>query len=205
MIKTIVALWFFAMCPALYAQAKLQTYTSPDGVFQFTHSKILIHCTDDHRGQWTPAQACSGGQDGLCYDASTSGTVVCFAYPTDGFKTKPSFGGATFFVTEVNHVTDKTSCLAGEKDWLVHGTENANINGVRFKVFHISDAWTSGSQGGDMYRTFHQKKCYESGIQQVWVSTGGLEAGTFEEFTKADEHMVRLRLKEALDSFRFLK
>src|SRR5450755_4899505 len=107
MIKTIVALWFFAMCPALYAQAKLQTYTSPDGVFQFTHSKILIHCTDDHRGQWTPAQACSGGQDGLCYDASTSGTVVCFAYPTDGFKTKPSFGGATFFVTEVNHVTDK--------------------------------------------------------------------------------------------------
>ena len=87
----------------------------------------------------------------------------------------------------------------------MHGTENTNINGVRFKVFHISDAWLSGSQGGDMYRTFHEKKCYELGVQQVWVSTGGLDAGTFRKFTKEDARMVRLRLKEALDSFRFLK
>jgi hypothetical protein len=201
MIRAIVALCFFAMCPALSAQAKLQTFISSDGNFQFMHSTILVHCATE-RGSWTPAEACSS-QGGPCDDVSSSGTVVCFAYPRDRFTRKPAFGGAAFFVAEVEKATTEKACLAGE-DWLVHETESTTINDVRFKVFHISDAWMSGSQGGDIYRTFHEKRCYELGIQQVWVSTGGLDAGTFQEFTKEDALMVRLRLKEALDSFRFL-
>lgn len=200
MIKAVVLLCFFSICPALAAQAKLQTFSSPDGVFQFTHSNILIRCMTE-KGFWAPVKSCSG----LCDDIASSGTVVCFAYPRDRFTTKPNFGGAAFFVAEINQATDEKACLAGDTNWLVHGTENTNINGVDFKVFHVSDAWLSGSQGGDIYRTFHEKKCYEVSVQQVWVSTGGLDAGTFEEFTKKDQHMVRLRLKEALDSFQFLK
>jgi hypothetical protein len=91
-------------------------------------------------------------------------------------------------------------------DILIHcATESTTIDGIPLRLFHISDAWASGSQGGDIYRTFHAKKCYELGVNQAWASTGGLDAGTFQEFTKEDERMVRLRLKEALNSFRFLK
>jgi len=104
MIKTLVALCFFAMCPALSAQANLQTFMSPDGVFQFIHSKILIHCMAEE-GSWTPVEACSG-PGSVCDDVSGSRTVVCFAYPRDGFTKKPAFGGAAFFAAEINQATD---------------------------------------------------------------------------------------------------
>jgi hypothetical protein len=166
------------------------------------YPQILVHCIAE-QGSWTPAEACSS-QGGLCDDISSPGTIVCFAYPRDRFTEKPAFGGAAFFVAQIKNATTAKACLAGA-DWLVHSTENAKINDVRFKVFHISDAWASGSQGGDIYRTFHQKKCYELGIQQVWVSTGGFDPGTFQEFTNEDEKDVRLRLSQALHSFRFLR
>ncbi len=197
MIKALVALCLCAICPALSAQASLKTFTSSDGVFQFRYSQILIHCTPE-RGSWTPAEACS-----RCDDLSSSGSMVCFAYPRDKFKNKPAFGGAAFLVAKIKDATTEKACLAGEK-WLVHSIENKEIHGIRFKVFDISDAWTSGSEGGEIYRTFHDSECYELGIQQVWVSTGGLDAGTFQEFTKRDERMVRLPLRQALDSFRFV-
>jgi hypothetical protein len=103
MIKAVVALCFCSMYPALSGQAKLQTFTSPDGVLQFMHSKILVRCAAE-KGSWTPAEACSS-QGGPCDDVSSSGTVVCFAYPRDGFTRKPAFGGAAFFVAEISQAT----------------------------------------------------------------------------------------------------
>ncbi len=202
MTKTLLAMCFCAICCALSAQTSAQTFTSPDGVFQFTHSSILIPCTVKN-GSWVPADACSS-QGGLCDDVSSSETIVCFAYPKDKFIEKPAFGGAAFFVEEIRDSRTAKKCLTGE-DWLVHRTESTTINGVPFKVFHISDAWAGGSQSGDIYRAFHGNICYELGIQQVGVSTGSLDPGTFQEFSKKDAEEVRLSLDQALRSFRFLK
>ena len=147
MIRVLVV--FVALSPALFSQQRVQTFTSPDGIFQFTHLQALVHCVGKG-GSWAPSEDCSG-QGGLCDDVSSSGTLVCFAYPKRKFTTKPAFGGAAFFVAEIKKATTEKACLAGE-DWLVHRSGKTTINGVPFKVFHISDAWMNGSQVGDVFR-----------------------------------------------------
>ena len=56
------------------------------------------------------------------------------------------------------------------------------------------NAWTSHYQSGGMYRAFHDKKCYELGIQEIDASVGAYDPGTIKEFTKRDAEEVRVRL-----------
>lgn len=152
-----------------------------------------------------PADECTS-QDGVCDDAlASSRTLACFAYPKGEFKDKPTFIAAAFFVAEVEDSATGKACLAGSPNWLVNQTEDTKINGVELRVFHISDAWTSGGQTGDIYRVFHDKKCYELGIQAASTSSGAYDPGTVKEFTKQDWEAVSRRLKQVLNSFRFLK
>jgi len=144
-------------------------------------------------------------QAGVCDDAgSRASTVACFAYPKDKFKDKPTFIAAAFFIAEVNEGTTEKVCLEGSRYWN-EGVQSTKINGVTFKVFEISDNWAGGSQGGPVYRTFHDKKCYELGIQMANSNPGAYDPGTIKEFTKQDWDEVQSRLKQALDSFRFVK
>ena len=193
----------------LSAQTALQTFKSQDGVFQFNYSRVLVHCTQQsekgYSGSWIPADECSS-QDGICDDASSSATAIaCFAYPKAKFKEKPTFIAAAFFVAEVEEAATAKACLSGSQNWFVEGTQRAKINGVEFKVFHISDAWTSGGQTGDIYRAFHNEQCYELGIQAASTSSGAYDPGTFKEFTKRDWEEVQGQLRQPLNSFRFLK
>ncbi|MFZ3216238.1 MAG: hypothetical protein WA192_09285 [Candidatus Acidiferrales bacterium] len=191
------------------AQTKLQTFTSPDGVFQFKYSPALVHCTRGRTkagdpGSWLQAECSS--QDPVCDDDASSGaTIVCFAYPKDKFKNKPAFDASAFFVAEVPAAATPKACLEGSQDWLVGDSQAAAINGIKSKVFHTSDAWLGGGIDGEIYRVFHANKCYEIGIQDATSSTGSYDPGTFEEFTEHDAVEVRARLQEPLDSFTFLK
>jgi hypothetical protein len=194
----------------LFAQTSPSTFTSPDRVFRFQYSRLLVRCIPEpsqegYSGSWDPADACMS-QAGVCDDAASSdSTVVCFAYPKNKFKDKPTFSAAAFFVAEVRKATTQANCLAGSKYWRTPNTANVTINGLRFKLFHISDSWLSGGQVGDIYRVFHRKRCYELGIQQAGTSLGAYGAGTIKEFTKRDQGEVHACLKQTLDSFRFLK
>jgi len=78
------------------------------------------------------------------------------------------------------------------------------INHVTFKTFEIGDNWAGHSQGGPAYRTFHNGTCYELGIQRV-MSGAEYDPGTVKEFTKKDSSEVEGRLRQALNSFVFLK
>jgi hypothetical protein len=144
-------------------------------------------------------------QAGVCDDAAGSAnTIACFAYPKNKLKEKPTFSAAAFFVAEVLEATQE-ACLAGSQRWLILSPETTKINAVTFRLFRITDSWTSGGQTGEIYRVFHNKKCYEVGIQEAYTSSGAYEPGTIKEFTKQDQDEVHGRLKQALDSFRFLK
>jgi hypothetical protein len=78
------------------------------------------------------------------------------------------------------------------------------INHIAFKAFEIGDNGTSGGQSGPAYRTFHSGKCYELGIQNV-LSRAEYDPGTVKEFTQQDSSEVDGRLRQALNSFVFLK
>lgn len=132
--------------------------------------------------------------------------MACFAYPKDEFKDKPHFVAASFFVSEIESAKTENACLKGSPDWLVIKSKagTTTINHVTFKTFEIGDNWLGGGQSGTAYRSFHDGKCYELGIQTV-MSRGEYDPGTIKEFTKADWSEVDGRLRQALNSFAFLK
>lgn len=211
--KILIALCSCGLSLTLSAQTTLHTFTSPDGVFQFKYSSVLVRCTPErteegYPGSWVPADTCSS-QAGLC-DPDAGGfatTIACFAYPRDNFKDKPTFPAAAFFVAEVRAATTEKACLEGSRYWNIEDVERAKmtkINGVAFRVFEIEDNWLGGGQAGPVYRTFYGKTCYELGTQTT-ISRGGYDPGTIKEFTKEDYDQVQRRLKQALNSFRFVK
>ena len=221
--KVLIALCVCGLSVALPAQTAPQAFISPDGVFQFTYSGMLIDCTKKVPSNPTssgvpkvfvgnpPAfsipDSCQSMGD-VCSDLGGQvSTLACFAYPKDKFRDKPVFAAAAFFIGKIEEATTESACLQGSQNWNTDEIEAAKfirINNVAFKVFEIGDNWAGGGQGGPVYRTFHDKKCYELGIQTS-VERAAYDPETSKEFTKQDSDEIQRRLKEALNSFKFVK
>ena len=222
--RVLIVLCLCGLSVPLSAQTKLRTFTSPDGVFRFEHSEMLVDCMSERSqpnastsgvpkvfvghpvGSSVP-DSCSS-QAGICGAPSSIGnSVACFAYPKGKFKEKKTFSAAAFFVSEIGDATTEKDCLQGSPYWNMDDikTGSATLNGVTFKVFEVDQHWLGGGQGGPVYRAFHAKKCYELGIQTAGSSPGNYDPGTFKEFTQRDRNEVQGRLKQALSSFRFVK
>jgi len=108
-------------------------------------------------------------------------------------------------VTDIDEATTDKLCLQGSRYWFQTETvRTTQLNGISFKVFEIADNWAGGGQWGPVYRTFRDNKCYELGIQTV-MGGDGYDAETLKKFTNEDSAKVQLRLKQALNSFTFLK
>lgn len=220
--KMLIALCVCGLSISLTAQNPPRTFTSADGVFRFEYSAVLVDCMSKqphanattsgvpqvsvgHPGGSSVPDSCMS-QGGICGDEEgEASTVACYAYPKDKFKGKPTFSAAAFFVAEVKEATTEKVCLAGSQSWNIESAESSKINGVPFKVFEISDHWAGGGQAGTVYRAIHHQTCYELGIQMANTNPGAYETGTIKEFTKEDRDEVQDRLKQALNSFRFLK
>jgi hypothetical protein len=186
-----MALWLCLPSTALPAE-KLQTYTSPDGVFRFQYSPVLARTT---------TQPTAGGD--ICGDLGAGETIIaCFAYPQSRLKDKPTFDAAAAFVAELNE--PEKGCLEGSRDWNVEQVQTTNINGVAFKLFHASDAWTGHTRDEYFYRVFHNSKCYELSLQYVNASPGAFDPG-IKLLTRQDWKDIKGRLKQIVRSFRFLR
>jgi hypothetical protein len=206
--KRFIAICLCAAAIPLIAQTDRHTFTSADGAVQFKYSPALIHCTQRsfRNGElgWIEDSCLSQGD--LCDDDATKGTTIaCFAYPKDKFKDKPQFSSAVFFLGLVPVAKTQETCLDAAQEWLVHDSRATKIDGISARLFHTSDAWMGGGESGEIYRVFHSNKCYELGIQEVEASIGGLDEGTFQEYTPQDAGEVHATLKQSLDSFKFLK
>ena len=193
-------------------QSAFEIFTSPDGVFQFKYSSLLLRCTEqrheaNYPGLWVPdscqayTPVCDepGIQDGA--------TLVCVAYSKAKFKDYPTFNAATFSVAEVKRAVTEKECLSGSSDWgLGPGVRGkpVNINHVKFKLFEINDAGIGHSLNGHIYRTFHGNQCYQLSIRIASTSSHVFDRPV-KELTQKDWSEVNGRMKQALDSFRFLK
>lgn len=211
--KVLVALVLCGLPATLSAQATLQTFTSPDRTFQFKYSSLLIRCTEQRQeegqpGSWIPEDSCQSYMP-VCDDVGSQGstTLVCFAYPKVKFKDYPTFGAAAFSVAKVKRAVTEKKCLSGSPDWVVdphRSGKTAIINHVEFKVFGTDGVGMGHGLDGYVYRNFHRNTCYELSINMTSMSTGAFETPP-KEFTQKDYNEVNGRLKQALESFRFLK
>ena len=78
------------------------------------------------------------------------------------------------------------------------------INGANFTVFATDGAESMQRLVGHAYRTFHRNKCYQLEINIVLAYASVFEPPA-KELPKEDWDDVNNRLKECLNSFRFLK
>jgi hypothetical protein len=187
----------------------LQTFKSPNGVFQFKYPSVLVRCTQSQRqeGWWIPDDDCNS-QGEVCDERGSSAlTIGCFAYPKDEFKDKPEFSAAAFFVAEVRTAATGERCLKGSQYWLVEKTEDTTIHSVRMKRFTIGSAWTGGRLIGQIYRVFRGGACYEFGFRWASSDPSNIDPYTIKinQFTKQDADKVSSALKQPVDSFIFLK
>jgi hypothetical protein len=200
MLTTIFVYWLLV---ALSPPASLKTFTSSDGGFRFQYSDILVDCT---ASQNSATSSCMS-QGNVCIGPGSEGaTLACFAYPNERFQEKPAFVTATFYVSRIPAATMEERCLEKSPNWYVISSKasTTTINHIVFKTFEIGDNWTSGGQYGPVYRTFHARRCYELGIQNV-ISRAEYDPGTVKQFTKRDSDQVENCLRQALNSFVFLK
>ena len=188
----------------------VKSFSSLDRMFQFKYSDMLVRCRESKQqaGWWIPDNACEAYMP-VC-DDSTQGsrTLVCLAYPKAQFKNSPTFEAATFSVAEVMQAASEKVCLTASPDWVVYPNPNGLvtiINGIKFRSFEVDGAGLGHSFNGQVYRTFHRGRCYELAIRTVMSSPGAFDPGTIKEFTKADWNEVQRPLKQALESFRFVK
>jgi len=214
--KTFFAAWLILLAAPAWTQdtgkkqapKDLQTFTSPDGTFQFAYAALLIRCELQKNAagfSWIPERNCSAYHP-VC-DAETGPDITpiaCIAYPKNNFTDTEAFQAATFSVETVNGVTSAEKCLAGPESGLFESRDPVQIHGVSFAVFEFSEGGMNKAVAGHIYRAFHRGNCYQLGINAA-TATADVFDPPARELTKSDWQEINCRLEQARDSFQFLK
>jgi len=218
--KTLITFFVCGLAIGGSAQQSVRTFTGANGLFRFQYPDMLVNCMPQQTSPGIKSSISEGSQPAVSSTAdscmsqgsicggmgSEESPAACFAYPKERFKDKPAFVAATFYVSEILSAKTEAVCLKGSPGWYVIKSEakTTTINHITFKAFEIGDNWTGGGQSGPAYRTFHGGKCYELGIQNVFLRAE-YDPGTVKEWTRKDSSEVEGRLRQALNSFVFLK
>jgi hypothetical protein len=207
-------LWLIALSAGMQAQSPqsthaVKTFTAPDGVFQFNYSDTLIVCHQQKQEwggyTWVPAKNCLAYHpvcDGLTPEKYEA--LVCLAYPRDQHAASPAFEAATFSVEVLDDVATAEACVAKPDNDAFTPQAPININSISFAVFRYEEAGMSQSVRGNVYRTFHNGKCYQSGINDA-SSSAWADAPPWRDMSQQGWDEVNRVLDQARDSFRFLK
>jgi hypothetical protein len=208
-VKTpVAAISLLTISAGLLAQAPVQVFTSPQGDFRFAYSPPLVRCARNATqpsdgGAWLPESWC---RNDVCQDQAlpSDSTVACLAYAGDEYSKKVAFGAGAFFVAEVEKAATEKLCLQGDAGWTRQSIGISKFTDEPSAQFRTTDRWMMHSRDSVIDRVFHRGTCYEIGIQRVHNNTEPYDPGSFEEFTARDEATVQHRLRQALQSFRFL-
>ncbi len=125
------------------------------------------------------------------------------AYPAADLRKGTNFQAAAFSVSELKEVNTESKCLSGEEP-LPHTVVSRSemVNGVKFVVTESAGAAAGNLMNGFVYRSFHGKTCYELDLRIAYSNPGNYDPGAIKIF---DSEEVRKRLKEVLETFKFLK
>jgi hypothetical protein len=178
------------------AQAILpQTFTSPDSSFSITiPASFRIFTGKDLK------QAEQLSYIPVCEDTD----LACFVYPTNAYR-GTNFSAASIEVSNI-HKPDEASCMAPPK---ARGNDDQFLTPKYMPVRSISGSrWIHGVFTGaaaghigmeDIYRTWHQDKCWE-----IKTNLTETDVNPHPTFTRKDEQQVEQQLDAVLNEFRFL-
>jgi hypothetical protein len=218
---TVIARFIFLLLAVTFVTATIgsnsaneKVFTTPDGTFRFVYPAEFVLCT-----QGSIEQCNQHSFIPLC----DSKALVCVAYPPRAFQ-GTNFESAGFEVRQVvgyephpeataPRTSDQcatpvprgagTEMVGPYPDYLVSADHPVEvISGVSF-IHSVSGGVATGhSSGTDLYRNFHNGKCYEL---SVTVTESEVLAPGTKEFTAADQKKVEAAMSKILHSFQFLK
>jgi hypothetical protein len=206
----LVAVLTVCMCTAASAAtAELKTYTSPDRKFQFEYSSTLTVCMRQRAPGgllWGP-EDCQDMAEPCGIERSSLKTTVCLAFPKRELKHYPVVSAGTFSVAEVTDRASERTCL-DLSEYLFDGlaTDRVRIHDTTY--LHVDRGYVGGSHGEDrsIFRAYHDGACYQI---EVTIATAvgrvDLKPNDITAYLTEDNLLVERRLKQAVDSFRFLK
>jgi hypothetical protein len=177
--------------------SRINTFTSPNGDFQFRYPASLIDCKAQRGGQ-----SCGGFMpvcSGFDYDS-----LACIAYPRDRVAESETFDGAAFVVALEESAHDEKACYQipdpPPPSWSHPHWES--INGVKFWVIHTGGVPSGTAEDQRLYRAFHNNVCYELDINTSSVNPMMYDPPRPKMY---DQAPVNKALQQTLQSFKFLK
>jgi len=212
--RTHLVLLLVALAVGMQAQSPqptyaLKTFTSADGTFQINYSDTLIVCQQQKQEWggyiWVPAANCVAYHavcDGLTPEKYEA--LACLAYPRNQHTDTPVFEAATFSVEILDDVATMKACVAKPANDAFTPQVPINLNGVSFAVFRYEEAGMNKSVSGNVYRAFHNGRCYQLGINVATINAQVYDPPA-REMSERDWAVVNRILQQARDSFRFLK
>ena len=208
-LASVVTIFFVGV--AVSAQSGMRTFTSPDGIFRFRYPASHQLFTDTKAAQLQVVAYLSPCSE----DSSVSAifVIACVFYPQEKYKDS-NFQAAALQVGELRDKTSMAACSTPQipeatfpdvarPEFEVPSTDRIRlINGLTFVHGVTGGAGLGHELNTDLYRAFHNGKCYELDINITW--TGSVPPGK-REFTKKDSQRVFRDLQKVLDSFTFLQ
>jgi hypothetical protein len=183
------------------------TFTSPDGAFSVSYPTDFQFCK---RGGTEP---CVQSYIPVCDDD----VIVCVVYFPPEFK-NTNFAAAAFQVREITRMEDmrpnvcvtpyprKDGNVVSEWPEFQVSAEHPieNIEGVQFLHGVSGGAATSHWLSTDLYRAFHNKRCFELAINQTGTEPHVTDP-PMKTLTAVQQKMLDRTMSNVLHSFRFLK
>jgi hypothetical protein len=208
----LIASMAFGVCiNAFAASPDLETYTSPDGKFQFAYTALIMcvrHVPNAFNVgyPWEPSD-CWDWAEGCGHESSPTKTAVCLAFPATDLKHHQMVTGGTVSIADVTDRANESACL-DLSEYLFDGltTDQVHVGDVTF--VHVERGNAGGGHGDShsIYRSFHNGTCYQIEITVDTLNgdfdmTPDKAMAIFAE----DNAMVRNRMKRVVDTFRFLE
>jgi hypothetical protein len=206
-VLVVIVLAALSNVEAIGQSPRLKTFTSPDGTFQFTYP--------DAYPLYDPnsiAEVNSHYFVPMCEDTA----IACIEYP--GMKYKGTdFERAGFEVLQTKagtkgNVSDRPQIrtLLPEYSYrtafvIPKDKPVQKINGVRFVHGEAGGVATGNSIGTDLYRNFHDGKCYELRINIIMSNIAHDEPDTQPKLSHLEYVHIESDLNKILLSLKFLK
>jgi len=197
----VLALFLEALCALGQSVPALDTFTSPDGTFQFVYPQTYELLIGERLLKTTQG---AGAALPVC-DFSTA--LACVMYPPE-VRENTRFEGAGFSVDAVPVVKTESECLmysdqSGRAPDTNLQLTSITINDHVFRHVSTKKKLPGHMQAADYYRTFVQQKCYELRIHVSVSDDSPAPKSLSESLGDAKADRAREALRLILSSFVF--
>ena len=184
------------------------TFFAANRAFEFNYTNSLVLCRRDPKQSdwWRPDESCEAYSP-VCsnFGGNPAGVVACVAYPAAKYQGS-NFEAAAFAVSVLKDKRTENACLSNLPEEFKSTLHSEIVNHVNFATGISGSVAMGNVQTMYIYRSFHEKECYELDINISEQNDTPYGPGQGPRgFGKAEYNKVHASLRHVLGSFRFIE